>query len=387
MTSVHRYIYLFMVVFVCPQFVLAYPQYIGHGYTSCMNCHFNPFGGGQINDYGRVVAATAISSKELFPRTWTEEKFADFSGFLFRQPTQSWLRTQINYRGFGILHNPRSAQEKTQWMNMQLDIRATLKFGENDKFILSGDYGKTPYPQSGLSGKDYGTERSRSHYIGYKINENYGVYAGMMDKVYGLRVIEHTAYSRMTPQVTQNDQTHGIAGHYLDDLWEGGVHLFTGNMSQDSDLRMKGISSMVERTVADVHRLGGSVQIAKNDYQDLTSLAGHSRFNLNDGSALLTEVGIVDKKTKSGLDTKTSHYGLLQTYLRPTRGVYVLSNIEYFKNDSSSQDYVIRWGPGVQYFLAPKVEMRADLFNTRSFGGDNSSKDLWLFLYQIHVWL
>jgi len=344
-------------------------------------------GGGQINDYGRAVAATAISSKELFPRTWTEEKFADFSGFLFQKEKQNWFRPQINYRGFEIKTNPGGSREKKQWINMQTDVRATLLFGDSDQLIISGDYGLTPYPQSGAPGKTYEKERSRSHYIGYRPSPNYGIYAGLMDVAYGIRVVEHSAFSRISTQTTQNDQTHGIMGHYVGEQWETGVHLFGGNLAQESDLRMKGASVMTERTVYDIHRLGASIKSAKNSYLELNSLALHGRFNLKEGSALLAELGQVDKKTKNGSDDKTSQYALLQTFLRPTRGLYVLTNVEYFKNNLSSRDAVVRWGPGVQIFPAPKLEMRADLYNTRSLNSEAAVADSWMFLYQVHVWL
>ncbi|MBC7458482.1 MAG: hypothetical protein H7235_09400 [Bdellovibrionaceae bacterium] len=364
-----------------------YPNFIGHSYTSCMNCHYNPLGGGQINDYGRAVAATAISSKVLFPNSWTEEKFADFSGFLFQKEKQNWLRTQINYRGLELTTNPAGSREKKQWINMQSDVRATLLFGDNDQLIVSGDYGVTPPPKSGAPGKSYEAQRSRSHYIGYRPSPSYGIYAGLMDTAYGLRVVEHTAFSRITTQTSQNDQTHGIMGHYIGDLWETGVHLFAGNLAQDGDLRMKGASAITERTVSEIHRLGASIKSAKNDYLNLTSLAVHGRFNLKEGSALLAEFGQVDKKTKNGSDDKVSQYALVQTYLRPTRGLYVLTNIEYLKTDSGAADSTIRWGPGVQIFPAPKLEMRADIYNTRSLNSGASVADSWMFLYQVHVWL
>ena len=64
----------------------SYANFIGHGYPSCINCHFNPFGNGQLTDYGRAVSATAISAKTFYPKSWNEEKIAYTSGFLFRKP-------------------------------------------------------------------------------------------------------------------------------------------------------------------------------------------------------------------------------------------------------------------------------------------------------------
>ncbi len=365
----------------------AYPQFIGHSYTSCLNCHYNPFGGGQLTDYGRAVSATAISGRALYPESWSEEKLAYMSGFLFSKPKQKWFRPQVNYRGFQLRRNPGSKDNEVKtWIEMQADVRVTLKFGEDDKLIFSADYGKAPTPsQPNIAEED--KYRSRNHYIGYRLNKKVGVYAGLMDKVYGIRIIEHVAYSRTTPQVTQNDQTHGIVGHYLDDKWEGGIHLFMGNLSQEGNLRMKGLSGTVERTIEGGHRVGGSALTSSNEFLKLTSYAAHGRFNFKEGSAILAELGQTHRSTQNGTDDITSRYGLLQTYLRPTRGLYFLANIEYFKKDLSQEGYTTRFGPGIQYFPAQRLELRADLYNTRNINPETSTKDSWILLSQLHIWL
>ncbi len=80
-------------------------------------------------------------------------------------------------------------------------------------------------------------------------------------------------------------------------------------------------------------------------------------------------------------------YGLLQTYLRPFRGLYFLSNIEYFKRDVKESDYTVRWGPGIQYFPIQRLELRLDAYNTRNFAPTSSTKDSWMYLLQTHIWL
>jgi hypothetical protein len=365
-----------------------YANFIGHGYTSCLNCHFNPFGGGQLNDYGRVVSATAISSRALYPKSLSDEQIAHLSGFLFRKPKQNWIRTQVNYRGFNLISNPRSSEaERRYWITMQFDARVAVKFGENDRFIFAADYGRVPYPQQPIPGYKNEKYRSRNHYAGYRITPKFGIYAGLMDKVYGLRVIEHSAFSRINPQVTQNDQTHGIVGHYIGEKWEGGVHAFMGNLSQAPELRQKGISTMFEKTVFEIHRLGASFLTSKNNFLKLTSYSIHGRFNLQEGSALLTEVGQTERRTESGIAQNTSRFALLQTYVRPFRGFYVLTNIEYLKNDLSQENYTVRWGPGLQYFPIQRLELRADIYDTRNFNPNTSTKDSWLLLFQTHIWL
>ena len=366
----------------------AYSNYIGHGYTSCLNCHYNPFGGGPVNDYGRVVAATAIGSTALYPKSWDEEKLAYMSGFLFRKPKQDWFRTQINYRGFKVVRNPGSSEaEDSQWINMQADARLILKFGENDKFITVLNYGYAPLPNEVPKDVKDSEWRSREHYVGYRFTPKFGLYAGLMDKVFGIKVIEHIAFSRVAPQVTQNDQVHGVTGHFLGDSWELGTQVFAGNLTQDDDLRMKGASTMLEKTVFDIHRVGASVMTSQNEYLKLLSYSVHTRLNLKEGSAILGELGQTKKTTDNGSDDTTSRFGLLQTYLRPWRGTYFLANIEYFNRNIEQDDYTVRWGPGLQYFLGQRVELRGDLYNTRSFAPKSSTRDNWMYLLQTHIWL
>lgn len=371
-----------------PSLAWSYANFIGHGYQSCMNCHFQPLGGGQLNDYGRVTSATLISSRTFYPKTWNEEKIADSSGFLFRKPKQNWFRAQANYRGFTLVRNPgSSANENKQWITMQADVRAALKFGENDKFLLVGDYGHTPPRQQNIPGMTDERYRSRNLYFGYRPSKSLGLYAGLMDKAYGIRVVEHTAFSRVIPQLTMNDQTHGIMAHFLEEGWETAIHGFVGNLDQDSDLRMKGASVYYEKSIFSLHRVGASFLSQKNDYSSLNSFAVHGRFNVKEGSSLLAELGQTQKKTNNNLDEGTARYGLLQATVRPWRGFYFLTNVDYLKQDITKDDYTVRWGPALQYFPIQRIELRADILDTRVFSSSTTTKDSWTYLLQTHIWL
>jgi hypothetical protein len=380
-------LYFLLLLFLITPRVWAYPNYIGHNYNSCINCHYNPFGGGQLTDYGRSIDATLISSNKLYPKTWTEEKIGASSGFLFSKPKNTWFRPQINYRGFRVVNNPGGARKQAQWINMQEDVRLTLKFMEHDKLIFVGDYGKQPIlqtPPQGWHQQDY---RSRNLYVGYRFTKKFGLYAGLMDKVYGIRVVEHIAFTRTNTFTTMNDQTYGVTGHYANDKWEGGVHAFIGNFNQDSPYRMKGASTMWERTVFKAHRLGASFMTQKNDFLSMNSYSVHGRFNFREGSALLAELGETHRTSHDNTAAANSRFGLLQGSVRPWRGVYFLTNVDYQRVDLNQSNYTVRWGPALQYFPIQRVELRTDVYDTRNFAPNTASKDSWTYLLQTHIWL
>jgi hypothetical protein len=378
---------LLIFTLVCaPSLAYAYPHFIGHGYTSCKNCHYNPWGNGALTDYGRATSATLISSRAFYPKSMSEEQIAQLSGFLFRLPQQKIVRTQINYRGFQMVNNPGSTQnEQKRWINMQADARLILNFGE--KVFVAGNIGYAPRPLGVPKEENQSEVRSREHYLGINFTPKFSLYAGLMDKVYGLRVVEHIAYSRTFTETTQNDQVHGVAAHYLDSNWELGVHGFVGNLQQDQKVQTKGFSMMTEATIFSEHRLGVSVMNTKNEFVDRLAYAAHTKFNLHNGSAILAEIGQTKTKIIATKEITTGSYGLVQTYVRPTRGLYFLANVEYSEPDVELKTYAVRVGPGVQYFPIQRIELRFDIYNTRNFNPKTASADSWLYLLQTHLWL
>jgi len=367
--------------------VHAYPQFIAHGYPSCLNCHYNPMGNGPLTDYGRTVGATGISSRMLYPSNWSEEKIGSLSGFLFRPPKQDHIRTQANFRGMQMVQSFGSPNSKSSWITMQAGGQLVLKFLTDDRLTLVGELGYNPgSTQSRVSGQSDKNFRSREHYLGYRFNPEFGIYAGFMDKAYGLRVSEHIAFSRVFTDNAQNDQTHGVMLHGIKNGFEGSIHGFVGSLFQSSDLRQKGVSFQIERDVGE-HRVGVSGLRSSNNYVGITSYAAHSRINFNDGSALMFEIGQVHRKADSGVGGRISRYGLLQTFSKATQGLYLIANIDYGKSDLSLDQSLLRWGPGVQWFPIQKLELRADLFNSRVFNVNSTTQDSWMLLLQTHVWL
>lgn len=381
-------VFLFALVFI-PRNVFGYANFIGHGYNSCITCHYNPFGNGPINDYGRAVSATAIGSRGFYRDSKPEDLLGKESGFLFKEPKNTFFRPFASYRGLLLKRNFGEDSETTNYIHMQADLNFVLKLGENDKYISSFTFGYAPVPrslQNTPAADKVEIYRSREHYIGYRPSARWGFYAGLMDKTYGVRIVEHTAYSRTTPQLTMDDQSHGFIVHYNTPEFEGGLDYFVGNLAQEAPLRMKGIAGTFEYTLLEKNRLGLSFMKQGNEYVNVAAYAAHVRAGLDNGNSLIFEIGRVTKTPKFDGLVKVEYYANFQNHIRAARGVYLLNSIEYYKN-ANDRSYRVRFGPSVSYFPMSKIELRVDLNNTRNFSEQVSVKDKWDLMGQIHLWL
>ncbi|MCO4794131.1 MAG: hypothetical protein KC493_10480 [Bacteriovoracaceae bacterium] len=364
----------------------AYPHFVGFGYTSCATCHYNPFGNGPLNDYGRALSATAVSAKWFYHDKESEEKIANSSAFFGSKPNQTWFRPSLDYRGLVIKRTLGQDSEDTEMINMQADANLVLKFGEANNFFISGTVGYAPKPLSlENSNKEVDEYRSREHYIGYRPTPSLGVYAGLMDKVFGLRIAEHSAYSRSINSLSQNDQSHGLQIHYAHPSFELGLNYFVGNMIQDDALRQKGFSTKVDYIVSHKSSLGVSYLSSENQFLKNYASAVHYMGSVGKGSSVLVEAGQNVKTSLSDTtdETKTI-YGLGQNYIKASRGIYLINSIEYLKEQTG--EYRIRFGPGIQMFPIQRWELRFEIYNTRNFSDQASTKDTWDLLMQVHSW-
>lgn len=365
--------------------IQAYPNFITYGYQSCMSCHYNPHGNGPLTDYGRALGAAEISSQYFLGEDVDEEELADSSGFWGKPYENSWLRPSISYRG---LYLARDAGKKTQeddWINMNANISVVGKFLKRDKLIIAMEFGYAPKPRTRASEDDIEEYRSREHYVGYKFSKNWGVYAGLMDKVFGIRVPDHIAYSRSITGLNQNDQTHGLVVHYSNPDFEIGVQPFIGNLVQDESLRQKGVTTMFELTGSDRFRYGASFLSSSSEFVDTLMYSAHSRLGFAKASSLLFELGEVER-SQSDQNTK-SRYLFTQTHLDITQGLWALTTIETLQANIDNEAYSLRIGPGVQYFPIPKLELRSDIYWTQRVSEESPTTTQLDVTAQVHVWL
>ncbi|MBH47928.1 MAG: hypothetical protein CME71_07120 [Halobacteriovorax sp.] len=366
--------------------VFSYPQFIGHGYSSCITCHYNPYGNGPLTDYGRALAATMATDRAFIPESVSDEELGERSGFFFKKPTSTWFRPNFDYRGLWYKRDIDSETSEAEIIHMDANITLVGKFLENDKLITVFTFGYAPEPRGRTGLEDEPTYRTREHYIGYRFTPKFGVYAGLMDKVFGIRIPDHIAFSRSTNGLAMNDQSHGLLVHTGGEKWELGVNAFIGNLAQDAELRQVGASAKFEYDVASKIRVGASVLSSKSDFLERYINAFHMKMGVGKGSALMVELGESTKTQISGATETKSRYALTQGYFQTSRGAFGIMTMEYFKQNLERESYVMRFGPGFQYFPVPRVELRADIYNTRIFSDSLVSDDTWDLTGQLHLW-
>lgn len=369
--------------------VWAYPDNIGFGYRNCITCHYNGFGGGPINDYGRALFANTIASRALINDTYDDEKLTESSGF-FMKPEAGpwWWKPGFKYRGLFLQTNPGSDLAVNRYIHMQTEFNSAFFFDQNENFIVVGSIGYLPPPtRLKDSGETISPFISREYYARYKLNEKWWVYAGFMDKVFGLRTNDHTAYNRAKVGVAQNDQTHGVVGHWINDKEEAGVHVFLGNMSQGSDLRQKGASLFYEKEVGEKRAAGASILTSKNNYVNWNRVSVHYKQGFGEGTSLIGEFGLLEN-TGLGSDTskKLGSFLFTQSLIRLVRGYHLMMQFEHYNEEfSANSPDLYRLGLGFLTYPLPRFEFRLLAQSQRGVSQLDFVDDAWNLQGQLHV--
>lgn len=368
---------------------LAYPEFIGMGYTGCMTCHFNGAGNGGLNDYGRGLFAAEIASKILWNSKKSDDALSATSGFLGSANLPYWFRPSLKYRGLNFEKNPGSKDQKVnKFYQMQQDFNIHMPFNEDQTFLFALNLGAVSQETAALPNKPFpGTLLvSREYYIRGQMSENLWFYIGYLDKVFGIRHPDHTAVNRSFLGLGQNHQVHSLIIHYAKEQHELFIDPFIGNLHLDKDQQFPGISVHYEYEPEERWRLGFSYMRDR----DATALEKNTfalllKRGISGGHSLLAETGI---KNFTGIDNKQSNsfYVWTQATMKIVRGVFFQSFMEYFKADTSKlSSENIKLGGGLMVFPFQRVELRMSGVSGRTIDPTQVSKDTWALQSQLHL--
>ncbi len=135
----------FLLVFalLVPNLAWAYPEFIGYKYTTCLTCHYNGQGNGPLNEYGRALFASEISSRR-WAGAKTDEQLGEQSGFL-PSLMPKWLKPGIKARNLVYRPNP-GGRGENRFILMQAEVNAAVLFDQDQKLIFVAPMGTRPFP-------------------------------------------------------------------------------------------------------------------------------------------------------------------------------------------------------------------------------------------------
>jgi hypothetical protein len=367
----------------------SYPEFIGYKYSSCLTCHFNGNGNGPLNDYGRALWSAEIAGRAFWAAGKTEDQLSASSGFLGSVELPWWFRPGAKMRDLVIRTNPGGTGAKNTNILMQADLNAAFFLDKDQKNTFVGDFGYVPEPlrvQNSPGAKKLSEFISREHYYRRQVTDSWWLYGGFLDKPYGIRIVDHTAFSRAKTGLAQNDQAHGIISQYIQPKYEWSFDAFAGNLYQKSDVRQVGFSSLYEYEPLQAMRIGFSYLNSANKYIKNERIALHSRTGLGNGSSILFETGLIND-TPKGADKLQGYYMYVELQQRMIRGYHLFVDAQSYKDQlSAGHDDQVTGGFGVLMFPVARTEFRIELQSGRTFNDDAQvAPEAWTALAQLHL--
>jgi len=185
--------------------VTAEPIFLSRQYSRCTNCHYSPTGGGLLTPYGRSLSREELST---FGRSPGPKPQGREHEFLFGA-----LGGATGPLSLGIDMRPSRLRfdlgELTTTRNllMNADVTAALRHGG---FTFYGQVGRQPRG-------DDPRVASFEHWVGYESERGLGARAGRFLPAYGVRLADHTTFTRTPLGLDNEDQVYALELSYRSD--------------------------------------------------------------------------------------------------------------------------------------------------------------------------
>lgn len=223
----------------------AYPQFLLSRDATCASCHIVPAGGNLLNENGLAVAETMST-------------FGTAPEFMYGAiPTPDWLVLGGDLRGAaGYLKTP---EDVAAAFPMQIELYAHATFGN---FAVHANFG----PRPSTVGNEAATRVwAREHYLMWTQNVGEAgdltIRAGRFMPVFGLRLAEHTVYTRRFGGTPLYGDTYGVNASLLGERIEAHVTGFIEDPVIDPVEHVSGGAALVEYRAAKNAIVGGEAMI------------------------------------------------------------------------------------------------------------------------------
>lgn len=173
----------------------AEPMFLSKQYTRCATCHFSPTGGGLLTAYGRSLSNVELSTFKSGAAATREHEFlygalGDSLGALQLGVTLRPARLEVDFTGGSLSRN----------FMMNADVTVAY---QKDRWTL--------YAEIGRQGRSAKAEiDSFEHWVAFQSAKGVGIRAGRFLPAYGVRLADHTTYTRRSLGFDMHDQIYGV---------------------------------------------------------------------------------------------------------------------------------------------------------------------------------
>ncbi len=184
----------------------AEPMFLSKQYARCTTCHYSPTGGGLLTPYGRSLSRQELS-------TTGASKGGDESGRQEQNYLWGLLGHKLEPLELGIDARPSHLNFDTGGPStsrdffMTLDLLAAYRTGG---WTLYGELGREPLAQGAKID-------SYEYWVGHQGPKGFGFRVGRFVPAYGIRLADHTAYTRGALGFDYYDQVYGLELSHSDE--------------------------------------------------------------------------------------------------------------------------------------------------------------------------
>jgi hypothetical protein len=366
----------------------ALPRFALMAGAKCASCHVNPTGGQIRTEYGTTFS---INTLPIRPNIAEENTEGDGDDFIFNPKISENITVGGDFRS-QFIYDPEGQTSSFHLMTMSL--YGTVNLSKKISFTYKQDIANPTYNL--FSGPEIFA-------VAKVLPENWYIKAGNFLPDYGLRLDDHTAFTRggdlgfFFPYMHRgllflpNYKDIGVEiGGYVGGLFlTTGLFNGTGNNTKLFFEKDKAYTAKLEYMGA-VQSLNYRVGISGYGFRRY-KMGG---FHIGLGTGDVQVMGELDV-THNGLDPYalpvpvdiTSNNHMMAAYgeidIRAVQGLWIIGKYDVFDPARGvSDDEIKRMTIGLEYFPWPFIELRPQFrFNLETPSVDNN-----LGLVQIHVW-
>ncbi|HEX9185959.1 MAG TPA: hypothetical protein VGB87_02725 [Vicinamibacteria bacterium] len=351
----------------------AEPVFLSRQYTRCTSCHYSPTGGGLLTPYGRSLSREELST---FGRSSSAGPAGREHEFLFGA-TRDALRpvtAGIDLRPSHLdVRSPGYADKRDFLMNAELAVAM-----QRGGLTLYGSVGRQPRG-------DETRVASFEHWASYRTASGLGVRAGRFLPAYGVKLADHTAFTRSTLGLDNDRQVYGLELSFTgdrhlvqvsagpgpaDSVDDAEARAFTATGRWQFDLRPRVVlvASGLFRAASDLEAQSGATGLA-------LGVVPVSRLTL------WTQA---DARFREGTSGGPAYTFLADASFEAYRGVWVRLSPQLRTDFGDTSAGVLRLALGLNLLPRTHWNVLLSYYHDRDRVTDRTSKTL---LVQLHLYL